>query len=150
RLGLIDRHVALRIVDLGQYVPLLDDAAAVDVQRLDEARNLGVQKGELEGANRPRLVGGPFHPAPLPFAGLDLRLVAGCFAPRDGVLLPCFRPEVLLARGQEENAAKSKPRDQNREGSPPAPAPPAGRTWYRPRALTAWCRERPLLHGHRF
>ena len=68
RLGLNHGHIAFGIVDFRKQVPLLDPAATVNLQRFDEARNLGIQRGKLERPNRTWLARDSLHPATL---GLD-------------------------------------------------------------------------------
>ena len=68
RLGLFDRDVALRIVDLRQKLAFFHPAAAVDVERLHKPGNLREKLGVFECANRAGLVGRPLH---APALGLD-------------------------------------------------------------------------------
>ena len=61
-LGLEHGDVDFRIVDQRQELALLDPVAAVDVQLLEIAGDLGVERGELERPDRPRHLRRPRHP----------------------------------------------------------------------------------------
>ena len=67
-LCLNDSDIAFGIIDFRQQVPFLDPATAVDLQRFDEARHLGIQGRELECPDGPGLARHALHPASL---GLD-------------------------------------------------------------------------------
>ena len=63
-LSLEHGDVKLGNIDLGQNLVLLHRVAPVNLQILEIAGDLGVERGALKGSNRSGLIGDPLHPAP--------------------------------------------------------------------------------------